>query len=84
VESNPDQVIREARAGGGAMVITGMGADVAEIQDCESFERTRQAMAMLMLVAMTEDGKRTGRIYPHPMLIPAVRSQLRARRKAGG
>jgi prevent-host-death family protein len=54
VKAHLAQVIDQVRDGGGPMIVTQNGAGTVVIQDHESYERTRDALVMLKLVAMGE------------------------------
>jgi prevent-host-death family protein len=82
VKAHLAQVIDQVRDGGGPMIVTQNGSTAAIIQDPESYERTRQALAMLKLVAMAEEDVRKGRVHTHAEVFVAARKRLTARRKA--
>ncbi len=81
VKAHLAQVIDQVRGGGGPLIVTQNGATAAIIQDPESYERTRQALAMLKLVAMAQEDVRHGRVHTHEEVFSVVRKRLATRIK---
>lgn len=65
LKTQPAQLIRRARETGAPIVITQNGRATAVLQDVESWERERKALAMLRLVARGDQDLREGRVVPH-------------------
>jgi prevent-host-death family protein len=82
VKAHLAQVIDRVREGGDPVIVTQNGATAAIIQDPESYERTRQAMAMLKLVALADEDVRRGRVHSHAEVFTSARKRLAAARKA--
>ena len=82
VKANLARVIDSVRDGGGPLIITQNGATAAIIQDPESYERTRQALAVLKLAALADEDVRAGRVHGHDEVFTAARKRLAERRKS--
>ncbi|MCX5793874.1 MAG: type II toxin-antitoxin system Phd/YefM family antitoxin [Elusimicrobia bacterium] len=59
------------------IIITQDGEPRAVIQDPESYESMRQALAMLKLLAQGEEDVRRGRVVPQARVFPDLRARLR-------
>ena len=79
VKAHLAQVIDEVREGGGPMIVTQNGASSVVIQDHESYERTREALVMLKLVAMGEADVAKGRTISHAQVFRSLKKRLAAR-----
>jgi len=79
VKAHLAQVIDEVRDGGGPMIVTQNGASTVVIQDHESYQRTRDALLMLKLVAMGDADIAKGRTVTHAEVFRSVKRQLKAR-----
>ncbi len=64
------------------VVITQNGQPRAVLQDPESYERMRDALAMLKIAAVAEADVRAGRVEKQSEVFALVRSRLKARRSA--
>ena len=82
VKAHLAKVIDAVRDGGGPLIVTQNGATAAIIQDPESYERTRQALAVLKLAALADEDARAGRVHAHDEVFAAARKRLATRRKA--
>lgn len=79
VKAHLAQVIDEVRDGGGPMIVTQNGASSVVIQHHESYERTREALMMLKLVAMGEADVAKGRTVSHAQVFRSLKKRLAAR-----
>jgi prevent-host-death family protein len=59
------------------MIITQDGEPRAVIQDPESYESMRQALAMLKLLAQGEEDVRRGRVVPQERVFAGLRARLK-------
>lgn len=76
VKAHLAEAIDTARSTGEPLVITQNGAEAAVLQDVESFERTRRALALLKLAAMGERDAQAGRTIPQEQAFRALRERL--------
>jgi prevent-host-death family protein len=79
VKAHLAEVIDSVRASHDPLVITQNGANTAVLQDHESYQRTRQALAMLKLVAMGEQDIAKGRTVPQAEVFRSLKQRLHAR-----
>jgi prevent-host-death family protein len=70
-----DQVKETRRA----VVITRNGHPAGVLQDVESYEQLRKAIAMLKLIAQSEADIRAGRVIPHDVVAAQLRRRLKKR-----
>jgi prevent-host-death family protein len=70
-------VIESVRASHDALVITQNGANTAVIVGHESYQRTRQALAMLKLIAMGEQDIAKGRTVPQAEVFASLERDLK-------
>ena len=78
VKAHLAEVIDAVRASHDPVVITQNGANTAVIVDHDSYQRTRQALAMLKLVAMGEQDIAKGRTIPQTEVFNSLKQRLRA------
>ena len=64
VKANLAKVIDEVRESSGPIMITQSGSERAVLQDSESYERMRSALAMLKLIAIGDADVGQGRPRP--------------------
>ncbi len=76
VKANLAKVIEEVRETSGPIVITQNGSEKAVLQDSESYERMRSALAMLKLIAMGEADVEQGRTRPQREVFRDLRKRL--------
>ncbi len=76
VKAHLAEVIESARSTGEPLLITQNGAGAAVLQDVESYDRTRRALALMKLIAMGEHDVQAGRIIPQDEVFRALRSKL--------
>ncbi len=79
VKAHLAEVIDSVRASHDPLVITQNGANTAVIVDHDSYQRTRQALAMLKLVAMGEQDIAKGRTVPQAEVFRALKQRLQAK-----
>ena len=77
VKAHLAEVIESVRASHDALVITQNGANTAVIVDHESYQRTRQALAMLKLIAMGEQDIAKGRTVPQAEVFASLKRDLK-------
>jgi prevent-host-death family protein len=66
------------------IVITQNGVARGVLQDPESYERMRQAIGLLKLLAQGEDDVRAGRTLAGPRFFADLRKQLESRKRRHG
>lgn len=79
VKAHLAEVIDSVRASHDPLVITQNGANTAVIVDHDSYQRTRQALAMLKLVAMGEQDIAKGRTVPQAEVFRSLKQRLQAK-----
>lgn len=79
VKAHLAEVIDTVRTSHDPLVITQNGANTAVIVDHESYQRTRQALAMLKLIAMGESDVAKGRTLPQAEVFMSLKQRLQAR-----
>jgi prevent-host-death family protein len=79
VKAHLAEVIHEVNESHQPVVVTQSGANAAVIQDHESFQRTRDALVMLKLVAMGEADASRGRTVPQAQVFRSLKKRLKAR-----
>ena len=79
VKAHLAEVIDEVNAKHAPVIITQNGASTAVIQDHESYQRTRDAMLMLKLVAMGEADIAKGRTIPQREVFASLKKRLKQR-----
>ncbi len=77
VKAHLAEVIEELRSAQGPLVITQNGASRAVLQDHESYERMRAALAMLKLVALGERDVAEERTRSQLVVFRDLRRKLR-------
>jgi prevent-host-death family protein len=79
VKAHLAEVIHEVNASRNPMVVTQNGASTVVIQDHDSYQRTRDALMMLKLVAMGEADVAKGRTIPQAEVFGSLKKRLKAR-----
>ena len=79
VKAHLAEVIDSVRASHDPLVITQNGANTAVIVDHDSYLRTRQALAMLKLVAMGEQDIAKGRTVSQTEVFRSLKQRLQAK-----
>jgi len=79
VKAHLAEVIHEVNASHQPVVVTQNGTNTAVIQDHESYQRTRDALVMLKLVAMGEADAAKGRTVPQTKVFRSLKKRLKAR-----
>ena len=79
VKAHLAEVIDSVRASHDPLVITQNGANTAVILDHDSYQRTKQALAMLKLVAMGEQDIAKGRTVPQAEVFRSLKQRLQAK-----
>jgi prevent-host-death family protein len=79
VKAHLAEVIHQVSERRAPLVVTQNGASTVVIQDLESFQRTRDALLMLKLVAMGEADAAKGRTIPQAQVFASLKKRLRAR-----
>ena len=78
VKAHLAEVIHEVNASRNPLVVTQNGASTVVIQDHESYQRTRDALMMLKLVAMGEADVAKGRTIPNAEVFSSLKKRLKA------
>ena len=78
VKAHLAEVIHEVNASRNPLVVTQNGASTVVIQDHESYQRTRDALMMLKLVAMGEADVAKGRTISHVEVFGSLKKRLKA------
>jgi prevent-host-death family protein len=79
VKAHLAEVIEAVRVSHDPVVITQNGASTAVLVDHDSYQRTRQALAMLKLVAMGEQDIAKGRTVAQAEVFRALKQRLQTR-----
>lgn len=79
VKAHFAEILQDVNASRRPMVVTQNGASTAVIQDHESYQRTRDALLMLKLVAMGEADIAKGRTTPQAEVFGSLKKRLKAR-----
>ena len=79
VKAHFAEVINSVRSGGEPVLVTQNGASAVVIQDHESYERTKQALLLLKLIALGERSLAKGKGIPHKKLFADVRRRAKLR-----
>lgn len=77
VKAHFAEVIHEVNASRNPLVVTQNGASTVVIQDHESYQRTRDALMMLKLVAMGEADVAKGRTIPNAEVFNSLKKRLK-------
>jgi prevent-host-death family protein len=78
VKAHLAEVIHEVNASRNPLVVTQNGASTVVIQDHDSYQRTREALMMLKLVAMGEADVAKGRTIPQAEVFGSLKKRLKA------
>lgn len=78
VKAHLAEVIHEVNASRSPLVVTQNGTSTVVIQDHESYQRTRDALMMLKLVAMGEADVTKGRTFSHAEVFGPLKKRLKA------
>ena len=79
IKAHLAEVIDSVQASHDPVIITQNGASTAVIMDHESYQRTRQALAMLKLAAMGEQDIAKGRTMPQAEVFRSLKRRLQGR-----
>lgn len=79
VKAHLAEVIHEVNSSRNPLVVTQNGASTVVIQDHDSYQRTRDALMMLKLVAMGEADVAKGRTIPQAEVFGSLKKRLKAR-----
>lgn len=79
VKAHLSEVIEELQHASGPLIITKNGTSRAVLQDHDSYERMRAAMAMIKLIALGEHDVAEGRTRPQRDVFRDLRRMLRER-----
>lgn len=75
------RLVRMAKESGQPIVITQKGKATAVLQDVESFQRLRDAVVLLKLVAKGEQELRAGKGIPHDTVLARLRKRFASHRR---
>ncbi len=78
VKAHLAEVIHAVNASRNPVVVTQNGASTVVIQDHDSYQRTRDALLMLKLVAMGEADVTKGRTLPQSEVFSSLKKRLKA------
>jgi len=79
VKAHLAEVIQAVNASRNPLVVTQNGTSTVVIQDHDSYQRTRDALLMLKLVAMGEADVTKGRTTPQAEVFSSLKKRLKAR-----
>ncbi len=71
------ELIRQARETGQPIIITQNGKPTAVLQDVESFQRQREALALLKILAKGDQEISEGKVLSHDDVMRRVERKLR-------
>jgi prevent-host-death family protein len=77
LKTHAAELIREAREGRRSIVITQSGEATAVLQDIRAYERLQDSLALLKILAMSEQSVRKGRVKPLDEAFDSVRRRAR-------
>jgi prevent-host-death family protein len=83
LKAHLSEAVAEARESSQPLVITQSGSDAAVLVDAETWRRTRQSLAMLKLVAMSERQLEQGQGIAQREVFRSVRARLASQEKQG-
>jgi prevent-host-death family protein len=78
VKAHLAEVIHEVNSSRNPLVVTQNGVSTVVIQDHDSYQRTRDALMMLKLVAMGEADVAKGRTVPQAEVFAGLKKRLKA------
>lgn len=81
VKAHLAEVIATVRKSSEPLVVTQNGASAVVIQDVEAYQRMREALLLLKLVALGEHEIDQKGTVPHDKVFTTVRARLAARKK---
>lgn len=70
------EIIRQARETGQPIIITQNGKPTAVLQDVESFQRQREALTLLKILAKGDQELRDGRAIRHDEVLERIERKL--------
>jgi prevent-host-death family protein len=79
VKAHLADIVDEVNASNSAIIVTQNGEARAVIQDPETYERTRQAIALFRLVSLGEIDVKDGNTTPHEAVFQNMRKRLRSK-----
>lgn len=79
VKANAAEIIDKLAASGEPLIITKNGEAKAVMMDIASYEKTQETLALLKLLAMSEQDIAAGRFRPARKLIEQLRSKRKTR-----
>jgi prevent-host-death family protein len=83
VKAHLAEVIHEVNANRRPVVVTQNGASTVVIQDHDTYQRTRDALLLLKLVAMGEADVAKGRTIPQDQVFSSLKARLKERIATG-
>lgn len=78
VKANAARIVDELDNGGAAVVITKNGEAKAVVQSIADYERTRETLALLKIIALGKEDIKAGRVVPAREAIEQIRAGLRS------
>jgi len=84
LRSHAAQLLDQVKETRRAVVITRNGRPAGVLQDIESYEQVRKAIAMLKLIAQSEEDIRAGKSIPHDVVMAQLRRRLKKRVRQNG
>ena len=84
LKSRAAEVLRQIGETHRPVIITQNGEPRAVLQDPETYERTKNALALLRLLAHSEQAATEGRVVPQKEVFAAAREKLRKAGRADG
>ncbi len=82
VKAHAAELIRELAGNRSIVVITQNGEAKAVLQDIGEFERTRESLALLKILALGRKDVEAGRVVPAAKAFGSVREKIQRRRQS--
>ena len=82
VKAHAADLIRELAGNRSVVVITQNGEAKAVLQDIGEFERTRESLALLKILALSRKDMEAGRVVPAAEAFGSIREKIRRRRRS--
>lgn len=73
LKAHAPEIVRDLAAGGGPLVVTVRGEARAVLQDIASYERQQETLALLKLLALSQQDVEAGRVRPAAEVFAEVR-----------
>lgn len=77
LKNNAKELLSQVQETRNPVLITRNGEAAAVLQDVQSYEKTRQALLMLKLMAQAEDNIKKGQISPHDEIMARIAKRFK-------